>query len=189
VNAAVEHRDDWQALLRTWQEIDLPDGWKAEIADGGIALTPPPGYGHNDIADLVNKALVRALPEEWGIYHTLAVQIAGEERLYIPDLVVIPRDAPREFKTRALSTHALLAVEITSKGNAATDRTTKRDAYARGGVDAYVLIDAWEEPWPRVTVFSEPSAGGYERSVTRPFGEPVHIPEPIGMDLDTSRFH
>lgn len=197
MSAAVEHEElsdndqtpnDWAAVLRTWQELDLPDGWKAEIADGGIRLTPPPSYGHNDIADLVHRALARDLPDEWGIYQTLGVQIAGDERLYLPDLVVVPRDAPREFKTRALSTHALLAVEITSKGNAAADRTTKRDAYARGGVDVYLLIDGWHEPWPRVTVYSEPVDGDYQYSVTKPFGETIHVPKPIDLSLDTSRF-
>lgn len=188
MSAAIGHLNDWPALPRTWQELDLPDGWKAEIADGGIALTPPPGYEHNDIANVVHKALARGLPDEWGIQQTLGLQIAGEKRPYFPDIVVIPCDAPREFETRALSRHALPAVEITSKEKAAVDRTAKKSAYARGGVDVYLLIDGWEEPWPCVTVYSEPGNGEYRRSTTRPFGETIHLPKPIDLELDTSRF-
>lgn len=47
-------------LLHMWRTLDLPAGWKAEIADGCLRLTPPPGDVHNNIADLVNKALVKA---------------------------------------------------------------------------------------------------------------------------------
>lgn len=189
MSVAIEHAGGWPALLHTWQTLDLPEGWQAEIAEGGITVTPPPGYQHNAIADLVNKALVRAVPEEWGVYQTLGLQISGMERLYIPDLLVVPRDAPRDLEARALSTHAVLAVEITSKGNPVPDRTTKKKAYAHGGVGIYLLIDRWEQPKPRVTVYSEPADGEYQRSITRPFGETIKIPEPISLDLDTSRFN
>ncbi|WP_285487604.1 Uma2 family endonuclease [Amycolatopsis taiwanensis] len=154
-----------------------------------LAGTPPPSYDRNDIADLVNKALVRGLPDEWGIYQTLGLQIAGDERLCLPAFVVVPRDAPRACKTHALSTHALLVVEITSKRNVTADLAAKRDAYARGGVDVYLLIDGWHEPWPRVTVYSEPVDCDYQYSVTKPFGETIHVPKPIDLSLDTSRFH
>ncbi|WP_027946303.1 Uma2 family endonuclease [Amycolatopsis taiwanensis] len=184
-----EATNDWAAVLRTWQELDLPDGWKAEIADGGIRLAPPPSCPHNSIANRVHKALVRGLPDDWGIYQTLGLEVCGEERLYVPDLLVVPDEIVAESTKRVLSAHALLAVEITSKGNAAADRTAKRDAYARGGVDVYLLIDGWHEPWPRVTVYSEPVDGDYQYSVTKPFGETIHVPKPIDLSLDTSRFH
>lgn len=32
----------WEYLLRTWQELDVPEGWRAEIDEGQIVLVPPP---------------------------------------------------------------------------------------------------------------------------------------------------
>ncbi|HET6504971.1 MAG TPA: Uma2 family endonuclease [Amycolatopsis sp.] len=79
-------------------------------------------------------------------------------------------------------------MEITSKDNPVPDRTTRRDAYARGGVDVYLLIDRCAEPKPRVTVYSNPADGTHQRSIARPFGEAVHLARPIDLELDTSRF-
>lgn len=188
MSAAIEHATGWPALLHTWQTLNLPDGWKAEITEGGLAVTPPPGDEHNDIASVVHRTLARELPDDIGVYQTLGMEIAGRHRLYVPDLVVVPLDAPREYADRALSTHALLAAEITSRSNPVPDRTIKKQNYALGGVDVYVLIDRFEEPWPRVTVFSEPENGEYQRSITRPFGKPVWLPEPVAVELDTTRF-
>ncbi|HJQ46403.1 MAG TPA: hypothetical protein VJ870_08770 [Amycolatopsis sp.] len=39
----VEPATGWSALVHTWQTLDLPDGWKAQIADGSLRATPPPG--------------------------------------------------------------------------------------------------------------------------------------------------
>lgn len=32
--ATVSYGWDWEALLRTWQELDVPEGWRAEITEG-----------------------------------------------------------------------------------------------------------------------------------------------------------
>ncbi|HVW42227.1 MAG TPA: hypothetical protein VHC18_12835 [Amycolatopsis sp.] len=64
MNTTIEPATGWSALLHTWQTLDLPEGWKAEIADGCLRATPPPGDVHNNIADLVSKALVPGLRDD-----------------------------------------------------------------------------------------------------------------------------
>ncbi|MBB5492874.1 hypothetical protein [Nocardiopsis metallicus] len=33
----------WEVVLRAWEELDLPEGWRAEIIEGDIKImTPPP---------------------------------------------------------------------------------------------------------------------------------------------------
>ncbi|GHF63387.1 Uma2 family endonuclease [Amycolatopsis bartoniae] len=189
MSLAAERLAGWPELLRMWQTLDLPHGWRAEITEGGIAVTPSPDHDHKAIAHLVHKALIKGIPDEWAVYQTHGLRIAGAHKVFIPDLVVAPEDAPVEADDRLLlSTHALLVVEITSASNPLPDRTTKKDAYASGGVGIYVLIDRWHEPKARVTVFSDPVDGAYQRSTTTPFGETVDLPEPIGLALDTGRF-
>lgn len=180
----------WEALLGTWQDLDVPEGWRAEIVGEYITVTPPPGNGHNRIADLVDEAVRLASPGGWGIYQNLGVSIPLLGKLYIPDLVVIPREElfglPDNEPVNA--DRALLALEITSKGNADADRKAKLWGYAHGPVPLYLLIDRFDEAGPSVTLYSEPENGFYRKSVHVPFGGKVEIPEPIGLTLDTSTF-
>lgn len=181
---------DWTTLLHTWQELDVPEGWRAEITEWGITMTPPPHDMHNAIEDLVHKALVRTVPDDWAVLQKKGVAVPSLGRLYLPDIVVIPRtELSRDEKPQpAEPSRAPLVVEVTSPGNARYDRTQKRVAYATGGAPVYLLIDRCHPKGKRCTVYSDPRDGDYQRSVTSPFGEPVHLPAPFDLDIDTSRF-
>lgn len=190
----VELPDSWSSLLRTWRELDIPEGWRAEITELGVTLMPPPRVPNGNIADLVHKTLVRAdLPDEWAFHQTMGVRIRPLDQLYIPDILVIPRDAPvdapdEETAGPFFAEDARLVVEITSKGNANHDRKRKLWGYGHGPAPLYLLIDGWHPDGKRCTVYSEPSNGQYLRSVTSPFGEPVELPAPFNLTLDTSQF-
>ncbi|MGY5034918.1 Uma2 family endonuclease [Streptomyces sp. 900116325] len=183
----------WDYLLQTWRELDVPEGWRAEIDEGQIVLVPPPHAHHNGIAEMVQHRLYRALPEGLGIYQTLAVHIAPLDKLYVPDLVIMPRElimaAEPETSDPMDVSEALLIVEIASKGNAREDRTKKYRAYARAGVPLYLLIDRFDTRGAMATLFTEPNEDGtYKRSDPVPFGKPLTLPEPFGTTLPTGDF-
>ncbi|MDX3057222.1 Uma2 family endonuclease [Streptomyces sp. NE06-03E] len=183
----------WEYLLRTWQELDVPEGWRAEIDEGQIVLVPPPHAHHNGIAEMVQRLLYRGLPDALGIYQTLGVHVAPLDKLYVPDLVVMPTElitaADPEASDPMDASEALLIVEITSKGNAREDRTKKYRAYARAGVPMYVLIDRFDTRGAMTTLFTEPNEDGtYKRSDAVPFGKPLPLPEPFDVTLLTDGF-
>lgn len=184
--------EGWDYLVRTWQELDVPEGWRAEIEEGQIVLVPPPAPKHNVIAEDVQRALYRCLPDGQGIYQTLGVNIAPLEKLYIPDLVVIERallaDTYPGDNASPDAADALLVVEVTSESNARDDRTKKLWGYAHAPVPLYLLIDRWHEGGPTTTLFSEPSGGVYQSCVQVPFGKPIALPEPFGAELETHSF-
>lgn len=188
MNAATEDSGEWTFLRRAWLELDLPNGWKAEVVAGTMAVSPPPGPRHDELVDVVTNALADALPAGWRILQRFGLRIAGEQRIYRSDVVALPPGAPSECPKYALSSHARLVVEITAQDNPMPERTAKPKAYARGEVPVYLLIDPWDEPGPRVTVFSEPARGTYHRSVTWTFGARIQLPPPIGIELDSSLF-
>ncbi|WP_329540925.1 Uma2 family endonuclease [Streptomyces sp. NBC_01358] len=196
--AMVEHQQDsegrpWDYLLRTWQELDVPEGWRAEIDEGQIVLVPPPHAHHNGIADKVQRRLYTHLPDELGIYQTLGVHVAPLDKLYVPDLVVMPAElidaADSESSDPVDASEALLVVEITSKGNARDDRTKKYRAYARAGVPMYLLIDRFDTRGAMAALFTEPNEDGtYKRSDPVPFGKPLVMPAPFDVTLATDAF-
>ncbi|MFE4214748.1 Uma2 family endonuclease [Streptomyces sp. NPDC056844] len=183
----------WEYLLRTWQELDVPEGWRAEIDEGQIVLVPPPHAHHNGIAEMVQRLLYRGLPDALGIYQRLGVHVAPLDKLYVPDLVVMPTEliaaADPEASDPMDASEVLLIVEITSKGNAREDRTKKYRAYARAGVPMYVLIDRFDTRGAMTTLFTEPNEDGtYKRSDAVPFGKPLPLPEPFDVTLLTDGF-
>ena len=196
--AMVENQHDsegrpWDYLLRTWQELDVPEGWRAEIDEGQIVLVPPPHAHHNGIAAKVQRRLYENLPDELEIYQTLGVHVAPLDKLYVPDLVVMPAElidtADAETSDPMDASEALLIVEITSKGNAREDRTKKYRAYARAGVSMYLLIDRFDTRGAMATLFTEPNEDGtYKRSDPVPFGKPLVLPAPFDVTLATEAF-
>lgn len=178
----------WDYLLHTWRDLEVPEGWRPELTVEGIHMTPPPGGQHNLVADVINEALVRSRPEGCGIFQTQGVGIRQIGGIYVPDFCVAPRAVIPPGSDPVPAEHVLLAVEITSRGNADHDRKKKRWAYAHGPIPQYLLVDAFDEDGPAVSLFSDPVKGVYSRFVRFPFGEPIKIGEPFGVELDTTTF-
>lgn len=180
----------WDDLLNAWQAVDVQPGWRAEIIDREIILSPVPGNGHNFITSRVDRALGKVVPDDWEICPNLGLRIPRRTGLFIPDVVVVRTadvlDGPDSDLVPA--DLALLVVEITSKANANRDRTTKRWGYAHARVPIYLLIDRFDEDGPAVSVLTDPVDGNYREQLRVPFGMPVKVPEPFGFDLDTTRF-
>ncbi|EST25148.1 hypothetical protein [Streptomyces niveus] len=42
----------WEYLLETWRELDVPEGWRAEIDEARIFLVPPPHAHHNGLVPI-----------------------------------------------------------------------------------------------------------------------------------------
>lgn len=179
--------DRFEALYAFWTQFDAPEGWRVEISEGALRMTPPPDVAHNLTAFDVRTPVQRSAPEGIVLLETIGVVIVGADKLYIPDLVAIPRAALEGRDKSALSTDVVLVVEITSRSGARTDREEKREAYALGGVPAYLLVDRFGEN-PSVTLYTGPVDGEYQHVARVRFGEKVHLPEPFDVDVDTSQF-
>jgi len=180
----------WDMLLRAWQGFDIPEGWRSEIREGGITMTPPRTRSHGVIAEVTLRALLSAVPRDWGVCQLLGVAVLCMEVLYMPDLAVTPAAALAEGSDDdpVSGDRLKLVVEIVPSGNAPYDRMSRRWAYAHAPVPLYLLIDRFDEHGPAVTLFSDPMGGDYRHSERVPFGEPIVIPAPFDLQLETAEF-
>ncbi|MGH8826724.1 MAG: Uma2 family endonuclease, partial [Jiangellaceae bacterium] len=64
----------------------------------------------------------------------------------------------------------------------------KRWAYARGGVNAYLLVDRIRSSGPTVTLHTRPEHGQFQGVTQVPYGEKITLPPPFDVDLDTAEF-
>ncbi|MEW2390407.1 Uma2 family endonuclease [Streptomyces venezuelae] len=178
----------WDDLVRLWEEMDWPEGSKVEIVEGVVTVSPSPSNEHNIIAEKVQRCLYSVLPDDWGIYQTLSLAVPSRLGMFIPDLVALPVAEVEGPGTHVPAGAAELVVEVTSPSNARHDRVSKPAAYAAAGIPLYLLIDRWAPGGPTITLYGEPRGDVYRTLQACKFGEPITLPAPFGLDLDTSAF-
>lgn len=189
VAMAYETPSQPETLLEYFQALETPLGFRAELIEGEVVVTPPPAAVHEHVIAQINRQVMQSSAVAMlGVANT-GLELPGEDaRLVnrvIPDLTVAP-DALDLFvddESWIPPAGVEMVVEVTSS-RPERDRTTKRLCYARAEIPLYLLVDRDQR---RVTLFSKPRDGDYE-GLSRPFGEAIPLPAPFGFDLDTKRF-
>ncbi|GAB2867759.1 Uma2 family endonuclease [Streptomyces deserti] len=178
----------WDDLVRFWEEMEWPEGSKVEIIEGIITVSPAPAFRHNLIAARIQRRLYSVIPDDWEIFQTLAIAVPSRLGMLIPDLVVAPVREDTDTDTHIPAGLAELVVEVTSKSNARHDRISKPAAYATAGIPLYLLVDRWAPDGPTTTLYGEPKGDVYRPLSTAKFGEPIKLPDPFDLVIDTSEF-
>jgi Uma2 family endonuclease len=143
--AVVIQRDDNHRY--TYEDLlDLPAGTgdRYEIIDGALLVTPSPSPRHQRTLRLlftpVNEHVLRhALGEVF--FAPLDVRFA-DGSVVEPDLIFLSNARSDRVKPKWIDGAPDLVAEILSPSTATTDRTKKRDAFAKHGVPFYWLVDA-----------------------------------------------
>ncbi|MFI5533185.1 Uma2 family endonuclease [Kitasatospora sp. NPDC051853] len=177
-------------LLAGFLDLATPEGFRAELIEGEIVVTPPADGDHEDYIGL--------LIDQVGQHATVRMQVSGNKGLRlssggrcpkdhaIPDATFAPlerrlfRGAPPWMDPGGVA----MVAEITSS-KAMQDRIAKRHCYARAQIPLYLLVDREES---RVTVFAKPEGDEYTEVHLASFGKPLALPEPFGFELDTAVF-
>ncbi|GAB7108335.1 Uma2 family endonuclease [Streptomyces phaeofaciens JCM 4814] len=168
-----------------FENLVVPEGFKAELIRGEIVMTAGPDKVHNRIVQSVQDQVPS---DRWERLQTQDVAFPGEESEPQPDLVVLEIGADDGPGRLVPSPAVTMLVEVVSRTSVHRDYVEKRSIYAAGGVPVYLLIDPFKAT---CLVMTEPVGTGptadYQSGRTRKFGDPVPLPI-IGIDLDTSRF-
>lgn len=179
-----------EVLLEGFLALDTPEGFRAELIEGEIVVTPPPDGDHEDYIGLILEQVITRSRTK--------MQFSGNKGLKLrsgggcPKNHVIPDGtfAPTELRLYRGADPWMpcegvaLVVEVTSSKPAA-DRTGKRHCYARGAVPLYLLVDREQSS---VTLFSDPQGDDYRQHCTIPFGKSIRLPAPFALDLETDAF-
>ncbi|NUQ97568.1 MAG: Uma2 family endonuclease [Streptomyces sp.] len=171
-----------EVLWQAWKAMELPEGYRAEIIEGAIEVSPTGRFAHSQVVNLLRDALAIYLKDsEYGARND--TNVIHARRAWIPDGLVAPRDAELiededglGIKASALS----MVVEVVSPGksNQDRDRIRKRREYARAGIPMYVLIDDYDGQGA-VTLFTgpRPDKADWDDIHRVPYGTEVTIPE------------
>ncbi|RZU25185.1 Uma2 family endonuclease [Streptomyces sp. BK239] len=179
-----------EVLLEGFLALDTPEGFRAELVEGEIVVTPPPDGDHEDYIGLIVSQVIKR--------STIDMQFSGNKGLKLGKADGCPQDhviPDGTFAPQALrlyrgadpwmpSQGVAMVLEVTSTRPRA-DREVKRRCYARAGIPLFLLVD---RETSEVTLLSDPKQDDYRQRCTLPFGKPLALPEPFAFDLDTSDF-
>lgn len=177
-----------EVVLEGFLALETPEGFRAELIDDEIVLTPPPDGDHEDYLSLIVSQVINkgAVDMDFSGNKGLKVPRGGlcVRNHVIPDATFVPterrlfRGADSWMPCEGVS----MVVEVTST-KPDRDRTAKRHCYARGGVPLYLLVDREKSD---VTLFSDPEGADYRQHVTVPFGKQLDLPAPFSFSLETT---
>ncbi len=160
-------------------------GDRAEIIEGVIQPVSPT-WGHEGAAESVRDQIRERVRELDCMTGSGNVDLPGSPNWYVPDLAVVPASFAEQDAPLVLPDQTLLILEVVSPSNGDTDRIVKRRRYAQYGAPLYLLVDRPERTW---TLYSEPGRLGFAKADgPHRFGEPLELPEPFGLTLDTRGF-
>lgn len=175
-----------------YDSFDAPEGFRVELIDGRIIMSPPPVSGHSGMLHRLYEHFLRDNRPDGTVVNFSPIAIAlpntPNKDHYIPDLCVVDEEVADDFDNWKQSADVFhLVVEVVSVGRDSQrdDRETKPLGYASGPVPLYLLLDPLRR---EATLFSEPSDGRYLARSTVAFGGKIPFPEPFGGVLDTSIF-
>jgi len=175
-------------VLREFLSLEIPYGYRAELIDGEIIVSPPPGGNHEHCIARITSQVNRrsAVPMDVSGNKGLIVpNVEGHSRV-IPDLTIAPEelslfvDAPSWMRPSGVE----MVVEVTST-LVDVDRNSKRRSYAAARIPLYLLIGRDDKT---VTLFSGPARDTYATATTVPFGDPLDLPKPFDFTLETGGF-
>ncbi|OLO33659.1 hypothetical protein PZ61_0226355 [Streptomyces sp. MNU77] len=179
-----------EVLLEGFLALDTPEGFRAELIEGEIVVTPPPDGDHEDYIGLIVDQVARRARTRMQFSGNKGLKLRSgggcPKNHAIPDGTFAPLELRlfRGAESWMAPEGVALVVEVTSTKPQA-DREAKRRCYARGGIPLYLLIDRDDSS---VTLFSDPENDDYRQLLTIPYGKPLPLPEPFAFDLETSDF-
>ncbi|MFJ4617546.1 Uma2 family endonuclease [Streptomyces sp. NPDC088812] len=162
--------------------MELPEGYRAEIIEGALEVSPTGRYSHSQIIFLLREALRDHL-RRGDLAVRSGTNVIHEGSAWVPDLFVVARDPERYVTDDGLGLVAAgvrAVFEVTSPGKRSLerDRVKKRREYARAGIPVYVLIDDYDGQGA-VTLLTgpRPDTADWEDVHRVPYGTEVTVPE------------
>jgi len=168
-------------LLEAFLALDTPEGFKAELIEGEIVVTPPPDGDHETVIGRIVKQVFRQCPVD--LDFAPGTGLIVPDGRYIPDGTFTVADAMLGQESWWKPAGVVMVLEVTSS-RPAKDREAKRKGYAAAGIPLYLLVDRQAH---RIVLHAGPARGDYVTTTAVPVGDPLPLPKPFGFELATDR--
>ncbi|EMF01845.1 Uma2 family endonuclease [Streptomyces mobaraensis NBRC 13819 = DSM 40847] len=171
--------EEFEELARS-----APETVRLEFINGRIEVKPVPDGDHREIVMWLQDVCRDRRPD-MRLYAEASLKVENYRKgRAIADAALAPRKHFAGHGDWSDPKGVLMVVEVTSDDADTNrrDRMEKPVGYASAGIPVYLLVDRERR---MVTVYSDPQDGTYLSSVSRPYGAPVSLPEPVDFTLET----
>ncbi len=135
-------------LTRAELEALPDDGWRHELVDGALIMTPAPSLRHQVVVGRLHLLLEASRPRDLVLLFAPFDVTLADDSVLQPDLLVARRE---DFAANELRGTPLLVVEVLSPSTRTIDLHLKRHRYEAAGCPSYWVVDpdapsvtAWE---------------------------------------------
>ncbi|MFF0409581.1 Uma2 family endonuclease [Kitasatospora sp. NPDC004745] len=174
-------------MMGIFENLEVPEGVKAELIRGEIVMMAGPDMVHN----LIIESIVDQIPRgRWHRLQTQDVAFPADGSEPQPDLVVIERGAVEGPGRLVPAPAVTLVVEVVSRTSVHRDYHVKREIYAGGMIPVYLIVDPTKGECLMLTEPRTATASGvpdYWSGRTTKFGDPIPV-DVLGMTLETGEF-
>ncbi|MGW2598953.1 Uma2 family endonuclease [Streptomyces klenkii] len=166
------------------ERMPIPEGYKVEIVEGAIYMSPQRD-NHWDIIANVYDQLRTKYPRR-RVKNDVRIDYPGHLNGFCSDVALVKDEAVLNEKKLWRYQDVEFVAEVISKETASNDYGPKRDAYAVAGVSVYLIVD----PYTGLChLHTDPRNGTYRAHPGIKFGEPVDLTDTaVGLTIVTGEF-
>ncbi|MFF7238297.1 MULTISPECIES: Uma2 family endonuclease [Streptomyces] len=171
-------------LFERLEKMPVPEGYKVEIVEGTVFMSPQRDTHWEIILDIVEQ--LRTKYPRKRVKSDVRIDYPGHLNGFATDVTVISEGAEKTPAGQWRHSDVEFAAEVISKGTAANDYGPKKAAYAEAEVPVYLVADPYQR---RCHVYTQPKEGGYEIETTVAFGNDLDLTGTVvGLTLKTDEF-
>ncbi|UYQ62838.1 Uma2 family endonuclease [Streptomyces peucetius] len=164
-----------------WLE-SAPEGFKVEIVEGAVFMSPQRGNHWQIIADIYEQ-LREKYPRK-RVKSDVRVDYPGHLNGFASDVTAMAEGAAKTDDGRWRHQDVEFVAEVISKGTGQNDYGPKKRAYATAGVPVYFVADPYQR---KCHLYTDPSDGDCTSDTIVTFGKDVDLTKtPVGLTLTTA---
>jgi Uma2 family endonuclease len=165
-------------------ERTTPEGYKVEIVEGVIFMSPQRDTHWEIIADIYEQ--LRTKYPRKRVKSDVRVDYPGHLNGFASDVTLVAEGAEKTEKGLWRCQDVAFVAEVISKGTAHNDYGPKKTAYALAEVPVYLIADPYQG---KCHLYTQPKGGDYITETTVTFGGDVDLTvTDIGLTLKTDEF-
>jgi Uma2 family endonuclease len=165
-------------------ERTTPEGYKVEIVEGAVFMSPQRDTHWEIIADIYEQ--LRTKYPRRRVKSDVRVDYPGHLNGFASDVTLVTEDAAKNAKGLWSCEDVEFVAEVISKGTAHNDYGPKKAAYALAEIPVYLIADPYQG---KCHLYTQPKDGEYLTELSVTFGSDVDMTTTaLDLTLKTDEF-